>query len=244
MSETVAVELTTVLAELLADARAAFDSDLLSVVLFGSAAEGRWRPSSDVNLLFLLARFDPPRIDAFRSSLRAAHAALRIEAMFLLKEELPVAVELFALKFSDMATRHRVLFGPDPLTGITIDETDLRRRLREVLLNLALRLRSRYALVSQREEQLAKTVADTAGPLRAAAGALLRLRGDSAVTPREALERLTAEIGEEEILAAVGLLPQARQDLYLPAGTGKSALLALARLAGHLRRKLEQGSAA
>lgn len=244
MSDTATVDLEAVLAELVTDARTAFNSDLLSVVLFGSAAEGRWRPSSDVNVLFLVAQFDPARVDAFRGSLRAAHAALRVEVMFLLRDELPVAAKLFALKFSDMAVRHRVLFGPDPLSAIAVDEADLRRRLREVLLNLALRLRERYALVSQREEQLSRLVADTAGPLRAAAGALLRLRGESAVSPREALERLAAEIGDSDVQEAVALLPQARQDLRLPAGSGAPALLALARLAGGLRQELEQGDAA
>jgi len=44
----------SVLAELVAAARSAFADALVSVVLFGSAAEGRLRPASDVNLLILL----------------------------------------------------------------------------------------------------------------------------------------------------------------------------------------------
>ena len=45
-------------------AKDAFKHDLLSVTLFGSAAEGRLRPSSDVNLILVLKRFDQTAADA------------------------------------------------------------------------------------------------------------------------------------------------------------------------------------
>ena len=35
------------------------------------------------------------------------------EVMFLLEDELPVAAELFAVKFNDIRNRHRVLYGSD-----------------------------------------------------------------------------------------------------------------------------------
>ena len=60
---------------------------------------------------------------------------------------------------NDIRARHRVLHGSDPFAALRIDAAELRRRLREVLLNLALRLRERYALVSLREEQLARVLA-------------------------------------------------------------------------------------
>ena len=228
-----------VLGELVQVASAALGSDLLSVLLFGSAAEGRLRANSDVNVLMLLKSFDALRIDALREPLRLAHAAARVEVMFLLEEELPVAAELFAVKFSDMRARHRVLYGSNPVLALHIDDVELRRRLREVLLNLAIRLRERYVLISLREEQLARVLADAAGPLRAAACALLKLQGKVAVAPREALEAVAAATLDDDFIRAVALLPQARQQQSLPPGAGGPALLALTRLASHLRAALE-----
>jgi predicted nucleotidyltransferase len=228
-----------VLAELVPAASAALGADLLSVVLFGSAAEGRLRANSDVNVLMLLKTFDASHIDALREPLRLAHAAARVEVMFLLEDELPGAAELFAVKFNDICNRHRVLYGNDPLVGLQIDAGELRRRLREVLLNLAIRLRERYALVSLREEQLVRVIAEVAGPLRASAVALLRVQGKAALAPREALEGVAAATGDDAFIKAVALLPLARQQQSLPAGTGGPALLALSRLAGHLRAELE-----
>ncbi len=235
-------ELEALLAELVERAKMAFAEDLVAVVLFGSAAENRLRATSDVNLLFVLDRFRAERADVFREPLRAAHAALRVETMLLLRDELPVAASLFAVKFSDMAARHRVLYGADPLADLAIGETELRRRLREVLLNLGLRLRERYVLVSLREEQLAPVLAEVAGPLRAAAAAMLRLRGQPARSPREALEIVAAS--DAAWAQAVALLSLARDAARLPAGAGGPALLGLADLASRLRRQLEEGEAA
>jgi predicted nucleotidyltransferase len=64
-----------VLADFVAAAQTAFATDLSSVVLFGSAAEGRLRPTSDVNLLLLLAKFDQGRADEL--ALRLALHRLR-----------------------------------------------------------------------------------------------------------------------------------------------------------------------
>lgn len=237
------LDLDEVLAELVQNAVRTFGANLLSVVLFGSAAEHRWRPSSDVNLLLLLERFEPDEADAFREPLRTAHTAIRADAMFLLRAELPDAAELFAVKFWDIRSRHRVLHGADPFAQLAISDAALRLKLREVLLNLALRLRERYVRLSLREEQLVPVITDAAGPLRVAAAALLALQGQSVASPREALERVAASAHDVEFLAAVGSLHAARQALKLPAGKAGTHLRALARLADYLRGQLEAEAA-
>jgi hypothetical protein len=69
--------------------------------------------------------------------------------------------------------------------------------------------------------------------------ALLNLQGKTAVAPREALEAVAAATLDDSFIEAVALLPQARQQQSLPPGTGGPALLALSRLASHLRLALE-----
>ena len=94
-------------------AKDAFKDDLLSATLFGSAAEGRLRPSSDVNLILVLKRINQAPADQVSQSLRAAHAAILLQAMFILETEVALAAEAFAVKFADIETRHEVLFGKD-----------------------------------------------------------------------------------------------------------------------------------
>jgi predicted nucleotidyltransferase len=75
--------------EVVAGARKTFGDALRSIVLYGSAAEGRLRATSDVNLLFVLSRFDAERANAFRDLYRFAHSAVHLNAMRVLEKELP-----------------------------------------------------------------------------------------------------------------------------------------------------------
>ena len=98
--------------------RESFGDDLRSVVLYGSGAEGNLRPSSDINLLVLLSAFDRAKADKLREPLRLAHAAIGLKAMFLLEQELRPASESFAVKFSGILRRRRVLYGIDPFVDL------------------------------------------------------------------------------------------------------------------------------
>ena len=178
-------------------AREAFGPDLRSVVLFGSAAEGALRPTSDVNVIVVLGAFDRARADRLREPLRVAHAAVRLGAMFLLHDEIQPAAAAFAQKFADVLRRRRVLWGPDPFAGLAVPREAQVARLRQVLLNLTLRLRNLYVSRSLREEQLTRVVADAAGPLRTCAANLLELEGRPVGSPGEALGQVVMEAGGE-----------------------------------------------
>jgi predicted nucleotidyltransferase len=195
-------------------AREAFGADLRSVVLFGSAAEGRLRRTSDVNLMLVLARFERASADTLREPMRIARAALNLNVLFLREAEIPLAKEAFALKFSDVRQRRRVLLGSDPFAGLEIPRAARLSHLKQVLLNLELRLRAVYVERSLREEQLARVLADEAGPLRAAAAALLELEDGPSLPPKPA--RVAAESGRfDDLLEA---LSRSRDSERLPAG--------------------------
>jgi hypothetical protein len=108
------------LSELAASALLIFGADLKSIILYGSGAEGRLRPASDVNLVLVLTAFDAAKADAIRGPFAAAQAAIRLSAMFLLDTEVEQAMSAFGQKFSDIVRRHRVLHGPDPFAGVKV----------------------------------------------------------------------------------------------------------------------------
>jgi hypothetical protein len=199
-----------VLDETVAAAREAFGADLHAVVLFGSAAEGQLRPTSDVNTVFVLQRWDAARAEAFREPLRLAQAAIRLGAMFLVVDEIPAAAGAFAQKFADIGRRRRVLFGPDPFAGLAIPRERLLARLDQVLLNLSLRMRAQYVGHGGAPERAALIIADLAGPLRTAAQSLLELEGRPAASPKEALRALAEPLGPEWA-AVLGRLSEARE---------------------------------
>jgi predicted nucleotidyltransferase len=217
-------------------AQTSLGADLRSIILFGSAAEGRLRATSDVNLVLVLRRFDRATIDPLREPLRSAHAAARVSAMFLLESELSEVAEAFAVKFGDIARRHCVLAGDDVFQGLAVSRGSQILRVRQVLLNVALRLRERYAMTSLREEQLALVIAESAGPLRSAAATLLDLLGTPRPSPREALTHLARDLGGRWDEALVHM-SRARETSTLPPGVAAPTLLALIGLAEALRAR-------
>lgn len=210
----------------------AFQSDLRSIVLYGSGAEGKLRPASDVNLIVLLARFDQNKADQLREPLRLAQAAINLRAMFLLENEVQPASQAFAVKFADIRRRRRVLYGNDPFASISISREDSIFRLKQTLLNLTLRLRESYILRGLREEQLVATIADAAGPLRSCAATLLELEGGTAPSPKDALQQISASLPDaEKRNEEVQLISESRKKRTLPAGVAAPTLFHLIELA-------------
>ena len=224
------------LADLVAAARQALGDTLDSVVLYGSAAEGRLRSESDVNVIFVLNRFDAARLDALGEPVRVAQAAIRLAPMVLLREEIPQAASAFAVKFADIVRRHRVLHGSDPFADLTIARDRLVARLLQVLLNVRLRLRSAY-VTRTFDDQLVRAVVHAASPLRSAAATLRELEGQSRLSARESLERIVQELGDPRFTDAVTHVSAARESSVLPPDVARQTVLSLIDLAGVLHER-------
>jgi hypothetical protein len=156
--------------------------------------------------------------------------------MFILDSEIALASEAFALKFFDVSARHRVLWGSDPFAGLVIDRDSAKRRLRQVLINLTLRLREHRALSGVFPEQLALMAADAVGPLRAACALVLSLETGAVVHPRDALIAVAAAGGKEAALAAI---TEARETGRVPAVGASAAIQAAIDLAALVATRAE-----
>ncbi|HXH39555.1 MAG TPA: nucleotidyltransferase domain-containing protein [Thermoanaerobaculia bacterium] len=212
--------------------KSAFGDDLRAIVLYGSAAEGRLRATSDVNLVIVLRGFDQEKANALREPFRFAQAAIALNTMFLLESEIADATKEFAQKFADIRRRHVVLYGDDPFASLDIPRADLVRRVQQVLLNLTIRLREMYVQRSLREEQAAVTLAEVAGPLRTSAAAILELEGEETKPPpKEALLIVVGELGRADLAALLPHLSEAREQRPLPAGSAAPLLFLAIELA-------------
>lgn len=161
--------------------------DLVSVVLFGSAAENRIRAHSDINLLIVLKSCQLSVLDKIKSEYRDQHNLIHVSCMFLEHGEIINACQSFPLKFLDISKRHQVLAGENIVKEFRIDSSNLKFQLQQTIMNLRLRLRERYSQVSQSEEQLVHIMNEFSGPLRSVAFSLISMNGTTANNPKEAL---------------------------------------------------------
>jgi predicted nucleotidyltransferase len=194
-SELWKADLPADIADTLAEFRACsvevFGAELKSLLLFGSAAEGRLRATSDVNIVMVFSQLDLERVKTWRSQVELLVAAVDLQPLILLEDEIAAAAEAFAVKYFDILHRRRVLHGTDPFATLQISDEALQRRVSQVLLNLALRLR--HTMLLGNDGGRARALVDAIGPLRATAVALQELKRQPLTEPREALLGLAAQ---------------------------------------------------
>lgn len=220
-----------ILSGFLSSAQRAFAEDLLSAVLFGSAADRSLRKSSDVNLILVLRRYDPARAQQVRNDLSTAEAAILLRVMFLVQDEIPAACEAFAQKFSDILRRRVVLLGPDQFDGVSVPHAAQVRRLRQVLLNLLLRLREMHAGQESGSPRTLHMLADSTGALRSSAVLLLVLEGCEALKPKQALLNVAEQVAPGKFAAPLAKLSQLREAATLSDTDAHEVMIAMMELA-------------
>jgi predicted nucleotidyltransferase len=186
-------DIAAALEEFTAKSVQSFGDALRAILLFGSAAEGRLRATSDVNIVMVFTTLDLQRVEAWRAQVELLVAAIDLKPLILLEDEIAAAAEAFAVKYFDILHRRRVLHGVDPFGSLEISDEALHRRVTQVLLNLALRLR--HTLLLGNDAGRTRALTDAVGPLRASAVALQELARQPTSAPREALLALASRHG-------------------------------------------------
>jgi predicted nucleotidyltransferase len=128
--------------ELVTQLADAYGETLRSVVLYGSAVAGEHiAKKSDYNVLVILERVPLDRLAAVGAVLRAWSDAGNPPPMMFTESEWKSSSDVFPMEYADILERHRVLYGEDPSTGITVAKSDLRLQVEQQALGKLLHLR-------------------------------------------------------------------------------------------------------
>lgn len=176
--------------------RQAAGENLQSVVLYGSAATGEFHDDfSNVNLLCVLRQASFAKLAAMAPVAewwchQKHHAPLVLTA-----EELERSADVFSIELLDMQQRHRVLFGDDPLSGLSVPmhlhRAQLEYELREKLILLRERLLPDASSERRLWELLLGSVSAFATLFR---HALIALGEAAPPSKREAIQALTTRV--------------------------------------------------
>lgn len=215
-------------------AKKAFGDNLVSALVFGSAADSKLRVTSDVNLMIVIKVFKKDQADQLREPLRLGRALIQLHVMFILESEIQAATDAFTLKFADIQLRHRLIFGKNPLANIHPSRAELISKTKQSLLNFQLKSREQYVLISLREEQLALIVANAAPVLRSSANAIRQIEGQGSIDGKLALEEFTVKLNKPYLIEAIKHMSQAREEGILPHGQSAETLLQLLELSQFL----------
>ena len=156
---------------------AALGEQLLAITLYGGLAKGEFvAGNSDVNVLVVLRTASLATLDALVPALEQARNDFPLALLTLTETELPIATEVFPIKFTDLQRHHRTLVGREIFAQLEITRDRLRRQCARELQNLLLRSRAFYLQRGRRPEQLEETLTHAISSLLATLGALIELK--------------------------------------------------------------------
>jgi hypothetical protein len=151
------------LAELTEKMRAALGERLLSVVLYGSGASehDHHETFSDFNVLCVLAALDTRELADAEPVVRWWRELGNPSPLLLTEHEVRASTDVFAIEFHDMLERRRVLFGADPIAGLTVGNSFYRAQVEHDLRAKQIRLRQKAAAVLTDKEALLRLMLDS-----------------------------------------------------------------------------------
>ena len=179
------------------DLRATHGRNLVSVILYGSAAAGDFIPKhSDYNVLVALEKIGP-------EDLRKAHACIREWTrlghpvpVYFTRGELSRAADVFPIEFHQMTVAHKVLFGPDLVAELVISDKFLRLQAEYELRSKLIQLRRQYIPASGSPNGLKNLMADSLASFAALFRAVLIIHGlTPPATKREVLAMTAQKLG-------------------------------------------------
>ena len=130
-------------------------NQLVSVVLYGSAAAGdHTGKNSDINLLVATHPLFAKEWTGLSKAVVPWTRQGNPPPLFLTKEHLKDFVDVFPVEILDIQHNHRVLHGPDPLQGLSVSHDHLGVELEHELQSKLLRLKTKFTLTEARPSRV------------------------------------------------------------------------------------------
>jgi hypothetical protein len=188
--------------------RKALDVNLISVVLYGSAAAGdRDERFSDYNILCILTRITPAELRAAEPVFRWWREQGNPAPLLLTSHEVETSTDCFPIEFQDIRQSHRILHGPDLVGSLEIDRSFYRAQVECQLRTKLLRLRQKGGGMLSDKDALRGLLLDSVSTFCVLFRHALLLSGVAAPTKkRDIVEAAGARFGieTEPLLSLLG----------------------------------------
>jgi hypothetical protein len=136
--------------------------DLVSVVLYGSAAVGdNDGKFSDFNVLCALRQITPAQLGATETIFRWWRDQGNPSPLLLTEDEIRTSTDCFAIEFHDIREHHRILYGADVVSSLEIDRKFYRAQVEQDLRAKLLRLRQKASGILSDKDVLRNLLADS-----------------------------------------------------------------------------------
>lgn len=148
--------------QLVAKLNKALGGNLVSVVLYGSAATGDHQEKfSDYNVLAILTKITPDELRAAEPVFKWWREQGSPSPLLLTEHELKTSTDCFAIEFHDIREHHRILHGPNLVDSLEIDRSFYRAQVECQLRTKLLRLRQKAGGILSDKNALRQLLVDS-----------------------------------------------------------------------------------
>lgn len=183
-----------------------FAQDLISVILYGSAASGEFvEKRSNLNLLVVLKNSG---LENLKKASGVVNKSRLISPLFLTERYIASSTDIFPIEFLDMKENYEVLYGKDVLKDIVVETVNLRFQCEQELKAKLIGIKHFYLKINKDQRALGKFLLESFTPVLHVLRNVLRLKGKKpAYQKKDLLKALAAEFeinlhSWETILAA------------------------------------------
>jgi hypothetical protein len=177
--------------------REAAKDNLVSVIVFGSAAAGDFHPEfSNLNLFCVV------RDSSFAALLALSQVAKwwdkqrQPPPLFMTRDEIERSADVFTIELMDMKQHHRLVFGEDVLKGLAIPEKLHRMQVEYELREKLSLLRQHFLLASGNDSRMWELLTRSVSSFVTLFRHALMVQGhDAPAAKREAVQALARSIG-------------------------------------------------
>lgn len=167
-----------ILPRIVDDYKALFGEDLISVILYGSAASGDYRAGkSDINLMIVLSEKGIDSLDRAFEVIGKWKKRNVATPLFLTEAYVRTSLDVFAIEYLNFQNSYDLVYGKDILKDLSFDQDFLRLQCEREVKGKLLLLREAFLESQGKGKYLQRLIAESLGAFVAIFNALLHLKG-------------------------------------------------------------------
>lgn len=180
--------------QFISDYKTAFGNNLVSVILYGSAARNEYvYKKSDINFLIIVSDLGMEQLRNALPLVKHWKKSNVATPLILTKHYIETSLDTFPIEFLIMKENYQVLFGEDVLAGLNFSSEFLRLACEREIRGKLLHLRESYLNTFGRSEKIKKLLGYTLPAFISIFSGLLALKKKKIPTAKNEIFKLTAK---------------------------------------------------
>ncbi len=198
----VAEEPKQIFPDMVSDCKEVFGNDLVSIILYGSAAEGYYKPGkSDINFLIVLTEAGIDNLDRAFGKIGKWKKKKIATPLFLTEEYIRGSVDVYPIEYLNFQRHNEIVYGKNVLEDLVVDRKMLRLQCEREIKGKLLLLRRVFLETEGKSRALKEVIAISLPTFMAIFEALRFLRGhEERADRRQKIKEICEDFGLDKDL--------------------------------------------